>query len=409
MKKLFFIAFIFVFATISAQNSTFIVKPGDKAPGFVLNQQNSLQSFTMPYLNSAVLLHFWSTAVPQSKVKNKAFNRLAKRYKSAIYKNVDGFELIAIAVQADKKAWIEEVKNDSLDNFINGIAQKGFADDVCKKYGVTSLPADVLIDENGYVIAINPKITMVEDMLDEKKNFLPIKKDIEGTIAHTSNKDEYIKYGKLYLFDAYYDSIATTIINGNGGFSFYDIKLNKDFILKTDNKSDIVTTDPLAVYNTLGQLIAEAKTMGNGFVFYIPSNVSYKLTEDNAENALNGSITQINVTKNLTFGLNGVGLTPKDEQTLQPILAMLQKNKELYVELTTHTDSKPGDKAALDLTTKQAKSVKDYFIKKGVAITRIKAISKGKTEPRKVCKAHTDCTDNDHKQNRRVEFLVSKN
>ncbi len=409
MKKLFFITFISVFANLTAQNSTFIIKPGDKAPGFVLNQQNSLQSFTMPYLNSAVLLHFWSTSVPQSKVKNKAFNRLAKRYKSAIYKNVDGFELIAIAVQADKKAWIEQVKNDSLDNFTNGIAQKGFADDVCKKYGVTSLPADVLIDENGYVIAINPKITMVEDMLDEKKNFLPIKKDIEGTIAHTSNKDEYIKYGKLYLFDAYYDSIATTVINGNGGFSFYDIKLNKDFILKTDNKSDIITTDPLTVYNTLGQLIAEARTMGNGFVFYIPSNISYKLTEDNAENALNGTITQINVTKNLTFGPGGVGLTPKDEQALQPILAMLQKNKELYVELTTHTDSKPNDKAALDLTTKQAKSVKDYFIKKGVAVTRIKTISKGKAEPRKVCKAHTDCTDNDHKQNRRVEFLVSKN
>ncbi len=409
MKKLFFIVFSFVSATFIAQNNTFTVKPGDKAPGLVLTQQNSIQSFNMPYLNSAILLHFWSTAVPQSKVKNKAWNRLAKRYKSAIYKNIDGFELVAIAVQNDKKAWLEDVKNDSLDNFINGIAQKGFADDVCKKYGITSLPADVLIDENGFVIAINPKITTVEDMLDEKKNFLPIKKDIEGTIAHTSNKDEIIKFGKLYLFDAYYDSIATTVTNINGGFSFYDIKLNQDFVLKTDNKSDINTSDPLAVYNTLGQMISEGKTMSNGFVFYIPSNISYKLTEDNAENALNGSITQITVTKNLTFGPNGVGLVPKDEHELQPILTMLQKNKELYVELTTHTDSKSNDKAAFDLTTKQAKSIKDYFIKKGIAVTRIKTISKGKSDPRKVCKAHTDCSDNDHKLNRRVEFLVSKN
>lgn len=409
MKKLLFIVFIFVFATCIAQNNTFTVRPGDKAPGFVLNQQNSLQSFTMPYLNSVVMLHFWSTSVPQSKAKNRSLNRLAKRYKSAIYKNVDGFDLIAIAVQNDKKAWIEDVKNDSLNNFINGIAQKGFADDVCKKYGVTSLPADVLIDENGYVIAINPKITTVEDMLDEKKNFLPIKKDIEGTIAHTSNRDEIIKYGKLYLFDSYYDSIATTLINANGAFSFYDIKLNQDFILKTDNQSDIVTTDPLAVYNSLGQLIAEAKTMANGFVFYIPSNMSYKLTEDNAENALNGTITQITVTKNLTFGANGVGLTPKDEHELQPILSMLQKNKDLLVELSTHTDSKSNDKAALDLTAKQAKSVKDYFIQKGIAVTRIKTTAKGKSQPRKVCKTNTDCSDTEHKQNRRVEFLVSKN
>jgi outer membrane protein OmpA-like peptidoglycan-associated protein len=63
----------------------------------------------------------------------------------------------------------------------------------------------------------------------------------------------------------------------------------------------------------------------------------------------------------------------------------------------------------MDLTSKQAKTVKDYFVKKGIEASRIRIFSKGKNEPRKVCKAHSDCSDTDHKQNRRVEFLVSKN
>lgn len=409
MKKKIFIAFIFSVALLRAQNNSFAVKPGDKAPGFVLNQQNSLQSFNMPYLNSAVLLHFWSTSIPESKKKNRALNRMAGRYKNAIYKTADGFEVVSIAVQNDKKAWIEDVKNDSLNNFNNCIAQKGFNDDVCKKYGITSLPADILIDENGYVIAVNPKITTVEDMLDEKKNFLPIRKDITGTIGHSSSKEDFIKYGKLYLFDAYYDSIASTVINANGIFSFYDIKLNQDFILKTHNQINIVTTDPLTVYNDLGENICEGKTTNDGFVFYIPSNKSYKLTEDNVEMALNGAVSQINVIKNLVFTNSGNALTPKDEQELQPLLAMLKKNKNLIIDLTTHTDSKPDARSAMDLTAKQAKTVKDHFVKKGIEASRIRTFSKGKSEPRKVCKAQTDCSDTDHKQNRRVEFLVSKN
>ncbi len=409
MKNYFFILFIFLFATLNSQTETSPIKPGDKAPGFILTQQNSIQSFALPYFNRVILMHFWSTSVPQSKAKNRSLNRLAGRYKNAIYKNADGFDLIAIAVQSDKRAWNEDVRVDSLTNFINGIAQKGYNDDVCKKYGVTSLPADVLIDENGIVIAINPKMSVLEDLLDEKKNFLPIKKDVTGIIGHTSNKDDILKFGKLYLFDAYYDSVSTTLTNANGGFSFYDIKLNQDFILKTDNQVDIVTSDPLAIYNKRGEHIVDGKTMGNGFVFYIPSNTSYKLTDDNPDEALNGTIGEVNVTKNLIFASNGAALSPKDEQELQPILLMLQKNKDLVVTITTHTDSKPDDKSAMDLTIKQAKTVKDYLVKKGISAPRIKTYPKGKTQPRKTCKAHADCSDADHKQNRRVEFVVSKN
>ncbi|MEO6301935.1 MAG: OmpA family protein, partial [Bacteroidia bacterium] len=367
MRKLFFIFFSLFFLSVNAQDNGLLVKAGDKAPGFILNQQNSLQSFSMPYYNRLILIHFWSTSVPRSKVKNRSLNRLAGRYKNAIYKNADGFDLIAVCVQSDKKAWNEDVNNDSLNNFVNGIAQKGFNDDICKKYGVTSLPADVLIDEKGIIIGINPKITAIEDMLDEKKNFLPIKKDVVGTIGHSSNRDDILKFGKLYLFDSYNDSVSSTVTNANGRFSFYDIKLNQDFILKIDNQMDIVTTDPLSIYNKNGEHILDAVTRGNGFVFYIPSNMSYKLTDDNADEVLNGSIGKVNVTKNLVFQNNGASLILKDEQELQSILTILQKNKDLNVIISTHSDSKPDEQAAMALTTKQAKTVKDFFIKKGIA------------------------------------------
>ncbi|MCE3260077.1 MAG: cell envelope biosis protein OmpA [Bacteroidetes bacterium] len=385
------------------------LKPGDKAPSFILQvQQNSIQSFSMPYLNRIVLLHFWSSTVSKSKAYNKYLNRLAGRYKNALYRNAEGFEIIAIAVQSDRRAWDETVKNDSLDNFINGIANRGYNDEICKKFGVTSVPNDILIDESGTIIAVNPRIRDIEDMLDERKNFQPVKKDVIGTLAMSSDPADLLKFGKLYLFDAYGDSLSKTTTNGSGAFTFSDIKLNQDFILKVDNGTDIITSDPLALYTAKGEKILEGKTMEGGFVFYIPSKSSYKLTENSEEHTLSGGIGQVNVIKDLVFKNNGAELTPKDEKELNSIFLILQKNKSLSVEITTHTDSKFDDKVSMEITSKQCTTIKNYFVKKGISATRLKLAAKGRSQPRKVCKNPADCTEDDHKQNRRVEFLVYK-
>lgn len=408
MRRKICIIFLILFVKLFSQDPVEI-KAGDKAPPFVLNlQQNSIQSFSMPYLNRIILIHFWSSTVSKSKAYNKHLNRIAGRYKNALYRNAEGFEIIAIAVQSDKNAWNETIKNDSLNNFINGIANRGYNDEICKKYNVKSVPFDILIDEGGIIIGVNPHIRTVEDMLDQRKNFLPIKKDVIGTLALSSNPSDLLKFGNLYLFDAYGDSIARTTTNASGGFTFSDIKLNQDFILKVDNQSDIITSDPLALYTHRGEKMLEGKTFEKGFVFYIPSKLSYMLTENEQHSTLAGGIGQVNVIKDLTFKNNGTELTPKDEQELNAIYLILQKNKSLSLEVTTHTDAKLDEKAAMELTIKESITIKNYFIKKGVVLNRIKMTSKGNTQPRKKCPAASDCSEEDHKQNRRVEFVVYK-
>lgn len=385
------------------------LKVGDKAPSFILTlQQNAIQSFPMPYLGRIVLIHFWSSTVTKSKANNKFLNRLAGRYKNALYRNAEGFELIAAAVQSDKKAWNEAIISDSLNNFINGVAFRGYNDEVCKKFSITSVPKDILIDENGVIIAIDPRMRDIESILDDRKNFQPVKKDVVGILANTGNKAEFLKFGKVYLFDAYSDTIATAVTNANGNFVISDVKLNQDFILKVDNQVDFITTDPLSLYTTRGEHILDGKTIDKGFAFYIPSKLSYKLTEDNQDATLGGGIGQISVVKNLVFKNNGAELTPKDETELNAVFLILSKNKGLNVDIFTHTDSKADEKAALDLTIKQAATIKNYLIKKGITAARIKTEAKGKKEPRKECKATSDCNEEDHKMNRRVEFIVYK-
>ncbi|MBK7817968.1 MAG: hypothetical protein IPJ60_10820 [Sphingobacteriaceae bacterium] len=175
MKRGSIILLILFCFVLIAQEPT--IKIGDRAQSFVLNMpKNSMQGFTMPYMGRIVLLHFYSTSVEKSMFYNKPFDRLAKRYKNAMYKGAEGFVVLEIAVQSDKTAWNEAVTKDSLVNVTNGIAVRGYNDELCKKYGITSLPTDIIVDEKGVVIAINPKITIIEEILDDKKNFQPVKK-----------------------------------------------------------------------------------------------------------------------------------------------------------------------------------------------------------------------------------------
>src|ERR1700761_9526318 len=108
MKYRFLIVFLLLFAKAFSQKDSLLLKPGSHAPSFILNlQENTIQSFTMPYMRRMILLHFWSSNVKKSRTANRYLNRLAERYKNAQYKNADGFEIIAIAVQTDKNAWKE--------------------------------------------------------------------------------------------------------------------------------------------------------------------------------------------------------------------------------------------------------------------------------------------------------------
>jgi outer membrane protein OmpA-like peptidoglycan-associated protein len=398
----------FIYITLFTKAQTLQI--GSKAPSFVLNTANAgMQGFSMPYMNRVVLIHFYNTSVSRSKTYNKNLNRLAQRYKNAIYRNCEGFEVITIAVQSDKKVWTEGLLTDTLNQTINAIALKGYNDDVCLKFGVNSLPADFLIDEKGEILAINPSLSVIEDILDSKKNFQPIKKDISGTLSYANNKTEYFKYSSIYLFNKYGDSLSKTITDDFGKFTFNEIKLYQDFYLKVDNGVEINLSDPLALYNYKGEKLMNSRTAENGFIFYIPSKMSYRLIDGLDDAIMEGKIDQIDVDKRLVFKPGGNELTPKDESDVQNIVDVLTKNTQLDIEIIGHTSTKLDPKSAQTLAKKHANAFKNYLMKKGIDGKRIKTSARGNSSPFNECKAQQPCSNEDHAMNQRLELRIYKN
>ncbi|OFX68673.1 MAG: hypothetical protein A2X12_05615 [Bacteroidetes bacterium GWE2_29_8] len=96
-------------------------------------------------------------------------------------------------------------------------------------------------------------------------------------------------------------------------------------------------------------------------------------------------------------------LLDKSKNSLDGLIKTLKDNPKLVIELSSHTDSRGTDEYNNDLSQKRAQSVVNYLIEKGIEQTRLVAKGYGKTKLRVAC---TECTEEQHQQNRRTEFRI---
>lgn len=106
---------------------------------------------------------------------------------------------------------------------------------------------------------------------------------------------------------------------------------------------------------------------------------------------------------NLFFDFSQVTLREESFPELDRLLALLQKNTTVEIEIAGHTDDKGSDEFNLKLSEARAQAVKDYLTDKGISDQRISVQSYGETKP-----VADNNTEENQQLNRRVEFTVLK-
>lgn len=103
-------------------------------------------------------------------------------------------------------------------------------------------------------------------------------------------------------------------------------------------------------------------------------------------------------------------LLPASYGELNILADYMLKNPELKVEVGSHTDSRGSDASNLTLSQKRSQSVVNYLISQGIASDRMFARGYGETELLNRCRNGVKCSEDEHLQNRRTEFvLLDKN
>jgi outer membrane protein OmpA-like peptidoglycan-associated protein len=112
------------------------------------------------------------------------------------------------------------------------------------------------------------------------------------------------------------------------------------------------------------------------------------------------------VLKPIYFEYDKSNITQEGAFELDKLVQVMKSNDKMFVLAISHTDNRGTDKYNLRLSDRRAKSSVQYIISKGIDASRISGKGMGELEPKVDC--GKDCSEEQHAENRRSEFLIVK-
>lgn len=402
------IALCFLVGSALAQDASSL-NVGDIAPSLVLNSNNnSIQSFSFPYQNRITLLFFWSSSVAKSKENIYKYKRIYTKYADVGYKTAEGFDMISVAMQSDKNAWMRDLEKYNLAEINNCISLRGYSDMFIKNYKISSTPSSFLIDETGKIVAVNPSIKTIIEYLDSKRN-VELNTDVQTKISGKimfGNKTLQALSGEMLYFIKGQDTLKSMVIGEKGDF-FID-NLNTQENLKVLIKSTNKIQDDQTIYITSenGEIVSDFFITDSGFENTIlDAEMAYlKSSSDNQSSVISDKSLKDLYTNEQIFLSKETVLSADAKNKLSKIVIKLKENPKTKLEIISHTNAIGDAKNNLTLTVKQSNAVVNFLISKEIDKSRLKPIGKGELEILNKCKDGVKCSDSEQKENCRTEF-----
>lgn len=93
---------------------------------------------------------------------------------------------------------------------------------------------------------------------------------------------------------------------------------------------------------------------------------------------------------------------------LDKIVVFLKENKRIRIRVRTHTDSRGENSENLKLSKDRAKTIVDYFIEEGIPASRVSGVGMGENEIINHCRDGVECSEKEHQENERTEYIIMK-
>ena len=105
------------------------------------------------------------------------------------------------------------------------------------------------------------------------------------------------------------------------------------------------------------------------------------------------------------FEYDKSNITKEGAAELDKLVQVMNEYPTMVIFAKSHTDQRGSDRYNLNLSDRRAKSTVQYLVSKGISKERISGQGFGESEPKATC---DNCTEEQHAQNRRSEFLIVK-
>lgn len=112
------------------------------------------------------------------------------------------------------------------------------------------------------------------------------------------------------------------------------------------------------------------------------------------------------VYENIYYDYNSSNIRDGAAKELDALAEVMKQRPTMVIQLSAHTDSRGPEAYNQQLSEKRALSAKIYLIKKGVEKERVYSVGYGESRLRNHCKNGVQCSEDEHRYNRRTEVLV---
>ncbi|WP_264564040.1 OmpA family protein [Flavobacterium sp. N3904] len=107
------------------------------------------------------------------------------------------------------------------------------------------------------------------------------------------------------------------------------------------------------------------------------------------------------------FDLDKSNIRPEAALDLAKILDVMKEYPTMKIDIRSHSDSRASFKYNEALSERRAKSTRDWLIRNGVSPDRVTGKGYGETQLFNKCSDGVICTEEEHQQNRRSEFIIT--
>jgi len=214
--------------------------------------------------------------------------------------------------------------------------------------------------------------------------------ELFGVVSDADTK-ELLPNSKVILFDEKFKQLAETTSDADAKYEFKEI-------VECDTKYYVRASHD--GYNTKELPVIIGKTDGK-------TELNIELEKTAKPIPVGGDLADVFKINLIYFDLDKWNIRPDAAVDLAKVLDVLEQYPTMTLDIRSHTDSRASHAYNDRLSDRRAKSTRDWLISKGIAKERLTAKGYGETQLVNKCADGVKCTEAEHQQNRRSQFIIT--
>ncbi|WP_317194052.1 OmpA family protein [Luteirhabdus pelagi] len=226
--------------------------------------------------------------------------------------------------------------------------------------------------------------------------------------------------------------VSSNRSGGKGSDDIYGInklcEVMINVMVKDSNSDQPLSGATVALYDSKENRLATKTTDANGMAEFVAAcdqdhvvQASLSNYESNATEVDAASDTEIDTTIALRpieeiieddkvvlnpiyFEFDKSNIRPQAAFELDKLVTLMEKYPDMKIKVESHTDIRGSDRYNQNLSERRAQSTVQYVISKGISKDRISGEGFGEQRPINTC--GMNCTEEEHLENRRSEFII---